>query len=142
MLFLDDRRSAPASPNLEVLTFDDALRARDFSPNDGMSIGRSDFSGRKRAGIRRLDPVSHQQVVLEAHEEPRLPGIALTPGAAPELKVDAPALVPVRADDIEAAERRDRVAVRSVCAAEPDVGASAGHVRGDGDRPDRARARR
>ena len=34
------------------------------------------------------------------------PGVALPAGAAAQLVVDAPALVPVRADDVEAAERR------------------------------------
>ena len=51
-------------------------------------------------------------------------GVALTAGAAAELVVDAPALVLVRADHIEAAQFDDAVA-------EADVGPAARHVRRD-----------
>ena len=59
---------------------------------------------RDPAGEQRLDAVLDQEVVLEADQEARFAGIALAPGAAAQLQVDAAALVPVRADDIEAAE--------------------------------------
>src|SRR5690606_30830872 len=87
-------------------------------------------------------------------------------GAPAELVVDAPRLVPLGADDVEAAGGEhallglvarlavllERGAVRLLVgvdpdlgarqrlgvAAEEDVGAAAGHVRGDGDRAGRA----
>ncbi len=101
------------------------------------------------------------QVVLQRQEELRVPGVALAAGAAAQLVVDAAALVPLRADDVEAAGARlERqrlqpldlgadlllalVALRPFrhvgqlvhhahvgVAAELDVGAAAGHVGGD-----------
>ena len=59
---------------------------------------------RDAAGEQRLDAELDQQIVLEADQEARFAGIALPPGAAAQLQVDAAALVAVRADDIEAAE--------------------------------------
>ena len=79
------------------------------------------------------DPVPHQQVVLEAHEEPRLPRVSLAAGPAAKLQVDAAALVAVGADDVQPAEGDHRVALGFVPAAQPDVGAAAGHVGRDGD---------
>ena len=102
------------------------------------------------------------QIVLQRQEELRPAGIALAARAAAQLVVDAAALVPLGADDVEAAgvdrlllelgdfgadRRLLRVAIlrRRVridllldahldVAAELDVGAAAGHVGGDGDR--------
>ncbi|NDE98669.1 MAG: DUF1549 domain-containing protein, partial [Verrucomicrobia bacterium] len=101
------------------------------------------------------------QVVFEREEELGGTGIALAAGAAAELVVDAPALVTFRADHVEAAGLdRDLLQARHLgadrlllglalglvldalellanphigIAAELDVGASAGHVGGDGD---------
>ena len=98
------------------------------------------LAGHDAAGDERLDAVAHQQIVLEAHEEARLARIALPSGAAAELKIHAAALVTIRADHVEAAERRDLLVFRLVLAAQPDVGPAAGHVRGDGDRAQRAGA--
>ena len=102
------------------------------------------------------------QVVFERQEELGGAGVALAAGAAAQLVVDAPALVALGADDVEAAGLRHHVAcaaatsalivwpcaarsavVRSMpasswrdahveVAAELDVGAAAGHVGGDG----------
>ena len=74
----------------------------------------------------------HQQLIVEAHEEARLARIALPAGASPQLQVDSPALVPIRADHVQAAKRYDTVA------AQANVGASTGHVRRDRDRPELA----
>ena len=106
----------------------------------GWSIGSSRLPRHDAPGDERLDAVAHQQVVFEADEEARLARIALPSGAAAQLEVHAAALVAVRADHVEAAERRDPVVFRLVLAAQPDVGAAAGHVRGDRDRAERAGA--
>ena len=45
------------------------------------------------------------QVVLQRQEELRAAGVALAAGAAAQLVVDAPALVPLGAEDVEAAGR-------------------------------------
>ena len=101
------------------------------------------------------------EIVFERQEELGGAGVALTAGAAAQLIVDAAALMPLGADDVEAAGlQRDlllaatsaRIAAvlrsRSAgscdagrlladahvdVAAELDVGAAAGHVGGDGD---------
>ena len=72
-------------------------------------MGWSRSAGDDAAGNERLDAVAHQQIVLEADEEARLARIALPSGAAPELKIHAAALVAIRADYVEAAERRDLI---------------------------------
>ena len=54
-------------------------------------------------------------------------GIALTAGATAQLVVDPATLVPLGADDVQAARVRHP-------GAEDDVGAAAGHVGGNGDR--------
>src|SRR5690606_13544705 len=91
------------------------------------------------------------QGVLERQVEPARARIALAAGPAAELIVDAPRLVPLRADDVQPArrddllvpalpvllERRERRLVRidelralgGEVAAEHDVRAAAGHVR-------------
>ena len=71
------------------------------------STASSRRTSRWRLKKRRPEPVSLEDVVLEADEEPRRARIALAAGPAAELVVDAQALVPVRADDVEAAQGRD-----------------------------------
>ena len=83
-----------------------AARARSRGAGPGSRPARPGATGRKRAGHQVADAVAHEQVVLEADEEARLARVALAAGAAAQLVVDAPALVPVGADDVEAAERR------------------------------------
>ena len=136
MLLLDDRgvpRERPA--NLEVLAFDDALRARDFTPHDRALDWRIRRLRKESRRNQVADPVSHQELIVEAHEEARLARIALPAGASPKLQVDSPALVPIRADHVQAAERHDAVA------AQANVGPSTGHVRRDRDRPELAGTR-
>ena len=108
------------------------------------------------------------QVVVEREVEARGAGVPLPPGTAAQLVVDAPALVALRADDVQPAGLHDALVVLvgdlprlgerlvvgrlvDLCrveapaveqlggetrrvAAEQDVGAPAGHVRGDRDR--------
>ena len=66
------------------------------------------------------------QVVLERDEEPARARVALASGPASELVVDAAGLVPLGADDVEAAGAGH-------ARTEHDVGAAAGHVGGDRD---------
>ena len=76
-----------------------------------------------------LDPVAGEQaheLVLAGQVEARLAGVALSAGAAAELVVDPARLVPLGADDVEAAELEHALA-------ELDVDAAAGHVRRDRD---------
>src|SRR5204863_2383015 len=106
----DRRRVSPQRlPDLDVLPFDDALRARDLAAQHRMIERLILLAGDDASRDQGLDAVAHQQVVFEAHEETRLAGIALPPGPAAELKIHAPALVTVRADHIEPAERGDAV---------------------------------
>ena len=107
-------RSAKRLPDLEVLPFDDALRAGDLGAQHGMVDRLVAFAGHDATRDERVDAVAHQQIVFEAHEEARLARIALPSGAAPELKIDAAAFVTIRADHIEAAERRDLFVFRLV----------------------------
>ena len=112
-----------------------------------------------------------QQRILERQVEARAARIALAAGAAAQLVVDAPRLVALGADDVQAAglrpPRRAAPAIRRAAssiarcfssrgqlrvasthldlrldvAAEHDVGAAAGHVGGDGDHLRPARLR-
>ena len=111
-----------------------------------------------------------QQRILERHVEARRAGVALPPGAAAQLVVDAPRLVPLGADDVQAAGGDHRVVPplpflaqlrdlrvlllgrelgvvaqhedrRLDAAAQHDVGAAARHVGGDGDHLRPARLR-
>src|SRR5687767_6777934 len=82
--------------------------------------------------------VSDEELVFEAHEELRLTWIALTARASAQLQVHASALVPARADDVQAAERRNLVAVGRPLASKADIGAAAGHVGRDRHRAERA----
>src|SRR5215210_6468920 len=63
-------------------------------------------------------------LVLQRDEELGVAGVALPGAAAGELAVDAPGLVPLGADDVQAA-------LLGHPRAQLDVGAAAGHVRRD-----------
>ena len=128
---------------LEILQFDPLLRLLDGTGDQGM---------RQHLPLLRPHPV-HQpgdairpeqahQVVLEGEEELRGAGVALAARPASQLAVDASRLVPFRSDDMQAAALGDRnlLAVGILhgrrlgdrhTGAEFDVGAAAGHVRGD-----------
>ena len=177
----------------EVLRFDLLLRALDGARHHAVLDGHAFFHAEPLHQARdAVRPEDAHQVVFERQVEARRAGVALAAGAAAELVVDAPRLVPLGADDVEAAhvddlfvlrlallaeEREDafpvgardpieavdveevdellvvheaRLIARNLLgdllgqrllachvlgvAAEQDVGAAAGHVRGDGDR--------
>ena len=63
--------------NLEVLPFDDSLGARDLAA-DNRVVERLRLSRGQEA----IDTVAHEHLILEAHEEPRLAGVALSPRLA------------------------------------------------------------
>ena len=82
-----------------------------------------------------MDPVAGEEaheVVLGREVEARLARVALAPRAAAQLVVDPSRLVPLGAEDVQAAEVDDALA-------ELDVDAAAGHVRRDRDRAALAR---
>src|SRR5690606_22640155 len=92
------------------------------------------------------------QVVFEREEELRAARIALTAGTAAQLAVDAPRLVALRTDDVQATRLHHLyfVAVRiayhgglrlAYAVAQLDVGTAAGHIRRDRDRALLARER-
>ena len=141
-LLLHDRGIAfEGTADLEVLTFDDALGPRDLAA-DNRVIERRRLPRRHEARRHEgVDAVAHEQVVFEAYEEPRLPGVALSAGAASQLQIDAATLVAIRADDVEAAERDDGVVLHGARPAQPDIGPPPRHVGGDRDRTSRARPR-
>ena len=142
VLLLDDGGVARQRPaNLEVLPFDDPLRAGNLASDDRTVDRLVGLPGKEPRRNQAVDAVAHEQVVLEAHEEARLARIALAPGSPAELQVHARALVAVGADDVQAAKRGHAIVVGRGPAAEADVRAATGHVRRDGDGPDLAGAR-
>ena len=97
-------------PDLEVLCLDLALGALDRLGNDPGLDG--DIVGDTEPLHDPLDPLSLEsahQVVAQRQVEARLAGITLTTGAAAQLVVDPAALVPLGADDVEAAQIDDLV---------------------------------
>ncbi len=133
-LLVDHRGVTPErAADLEMLALDDPLRPGDFAGHDGVRDRPVLARGAVRSRNERHHAVPADEIVLEADEEPAGPRVALPPGAPAQLVVDAPALVPVRAEHIEAAQRRQPAAKRRVASAEDDVGAAAGHVGGDRD---------
>ena len=83
--------------------------------------------------------VSDDDVVLPAGEEHRRARVALATGAAAQLVVQPLGVVAAGADHVQPAEFGDLVVVGLVGAAEPDVGAAAGHLGGHRDRAELAR---
>ena len=128
--------------------------------DDGLAVLEAELP---QHAVDALGAEDAHEVVFQGQEELRRAGVALAPRAAPELVVDATALVALGADDEEAARRdhrllvfrhlgadlggaaRDLVSVLDVghllldehfhVAAELDVGAPPRHVGGDGDAP-------
>ena len=120
-------------PRDEVLLLDLLLRVLDL-PREDLRLHRL-VVGDLEALDDVVDPVAGEQaheVVLGGEVEARLAGVALAAGAAAELVVDAPRLVALGAEHVQAAELDDALA-------ELDVDAAAGHVRRDRDRADLAR---
>ena len=156
--------------DLEVAVLDLALSLGDRA---GDHLG---FDGLPLAHAQPLHRVGHPIAIEDAHQrvlqgevEAALPGVALPTGATPELVVDAPRLVALRAEHVQAAEGEHFLLVQAALgadlaadhvdlfqvldvtldqalglerlgqamlevAAQLDVGAPAGHVRGDRDR--------
>ena len=113
----DGGRVAPQRlPNLDVLPFNDALRAGDLAAQHRMVQRFVSVAAHDTTRDERLNAVPHQQIIFEAHEETRLARIALPSGATPELKIHTAAFVTIRPDHIEAAERRDLMVFRLVLA--------------------------
>src|SRR5262245_51725161 len=65
--------------------------------------------------------VLHHEIVLQRDEETRAAGVALASSAPTELIVDAPALMLIRADYVQASQLRDS-------SAELDVRSTARHI--------------
>ena len=149
--------------DVEVPRFDFSLRgldrARDHRVLDRLALGHLQHH---HDAVDALAGEDAQQRVLERHVEARAARVALAAGAAAQLVVDAPRLVALGADDVQAAGlhhlvvqrlpfaaqrldawlffvrgeivvRFDKIALLLDVAAEHDVGAAAGHVGGDGD---------
>ena len=93
---------------LEVLRFDGLLRVFDAARNqlglDGNAFGHAQAV---HQGLDALAAEHAQQVVFEREEEARGARIALAAGAAAKLVVDAPGLVALGAEDVQAAEGDD-----------------------------------
>ena len=89
--------------DLEVLLLDLGLRRAD-RPADHLRLDRL-VVGHPQRGHHRLEHRAVEpahQVVAEGEVEPRLPRVALAAGAAAQLVVDPPALVPLGAQHVEA----------------------------------------
>src|SRR5215475_3896301 len=87
-----------------ILSLDDPLQPFDLMANRRMLDRLVLRSG---ANFRRNQMVyaeTRHQIILQADEEARSSRIALAAGAPSELVVNAPALVPVRSDDVKAAQ--------------------------------------
>ena len=100
---------------------------------DALAAHRTVFVGRHGISLER--EVLGDDRVLEAGEEHRRTGIALTPRASAQLAVEAFGVVAARSDDAQPAEFDDvvvgvRVVLRTTQA---DVGAPSGHLGGHGD---------
>ena len=118
---------------VEVLALDDPLRASHL-PADHLRVERIGLPlGQEPFGDQPVDAKTLQERIFQADEEPALTRITLSTGSPSKLVIDAPALVPVGADDVEASESDHRVALTLGRATQPDVGASSGHVGGNRD---------
>ena len=137
--------------NVEVVLLDPLLGsldgAGDHAVLDGLAFLHAQFG--HDAGDAVGAKQTHQ-IVFEAEEEAGGAGVALAPRAAAQLAVNAPRLVPLGADDMQAARHHlvtcflviygavavvvDQTALRAFhdAGAKLDVGATAGHVGRDG----------
>ena len=100
-----ERRVVPERPaDVQIAALDHALAVDDLRAQeivvDGGVAARETVAGEEPAG----EAVALEDIIFEADEEVGRAGIPLAAGAAAELPVDAQALVPVRADDVKAAE--------------------------------------
>src|SRR3979490_465785 len=107
--------------SVEVHAFDFLLSACDRARHpwvlDGLDLEAvhqpPDAIGRRAENL--------HEVVFQRDEEAARPRVALPPSTAAQLVVDAPALVPLGADDVQTTDL-------CYALAEDDVGASSGHV--------------
>ena len=95
-------------PDVEVEAFDTALGGLDRARHEAR------FDGHVVVEAEALHQTGHafagetlHQVVLEGQVEARGPWIALPPGTAAELVVDASGVVPLRAQDVQTTDRHD-----------------------------------
>ena len=118
--------------HIEIPRFHFLLRVLNGTGNQRMLDGLVLFHAQLVHDLRdALGREQAQEVVLQRQVKAGRTGIALTARAAAQLVVDAPRLVPLRADDRKAAELRDALA-------QNDVRAAPGHVRRNGDRAELA----
>ena len=115
--------AVPTCAHREPLSFEHLLvLAEEQTDVEILSLGHAlHLIGRHVAVAVR---VPHENRILVRDEELRAARIALTAGAAAQLVIDAPAVVTIRADDVQPAELGD-------ASPEPDVHAAARHVRRD-----------
>src|SRR5262245_4160706 len=121
-----------------ILSLDDPLQSFDFMANRRM-LDRLVLRG--RANFRRNQMVyaeTRHQIILQADEEARVSRIALAARAPSELVVYAPALVPVRSDDVKTAQGDYSFTLPFSGPAKTNVRAPARHVGRDGHRADGA----
>src|SRR6476619_1094161 len=70
-LLFDDGRIFPQRfPDLDVLAFDDALGTSDLAEQDRVVDRLVALIGDEPAGNQPLNPVTNEQFIIEAHEEP------------------------------------------------------------------------
>ena len=91
----------------EVLRFDGLLRGRD-ALGDQLRLDRHIFfhAEPQHQVLHALAAEDAQQVVLQGQIESRAARIALAAGASSQLIIDAAGFVPLRADDVQAAQPR------------------------------------
>src|SRR5712691_8660107 len=111
---------------VEMHAFDLLLRAGDRSRHPRMLDRFHLEAVHQPADAVRGRTEDLHQVVLQRDEELARAWVALAARASAQLVVDAPALVPLGADDMQPADTRHS-------GSKDDVGTAAGHVGGDGD---------
>ncbi len=90
--------------DVEVVGLDLVLGVGDGAGDQAVLDGLALFHAEAgHQSLNALGAEDAQQVVFQRQEEARRAGIALAAGAAAQLIVDAPALVALGADDVEAA---------------------------------------
>ena len=91
---------------LEVLGFDGLLGGGDsFGDEVGLDRHILFHAEPQHEILHALAAEDAEQIVLEREEETGTAGVALTAGASAQLVVDAARIVPLGADDVQAAER-------------------------------------
>ncbi len=105
-LLLDDRRVPPErSANLEVLSFNNALRPGNFASDHRIVDGFGAPVWYEALGNQIVNAIPNQQVVLEAHEKAGFSGVPLSARPTAELEVDSAAFMTVRSDHVKTTRR-------------------------------------